>query len=561
MSWSHRGLLAAALAGTFGAVLSLAPSGWSSSAWSAEKLSLAPAEIATRADALLASEAGLPTAKVAPAKLTGDEIFLRRVTLDLHGRLPTTAEITAFALDPSTDKRAIVVKKLLADDRFGDNWSRYWRDVIMYRATEQRAQLVSGVLTSYLKDSLNANKPWSEIATAFITAEGDGLTKGECALIIAQEGKPEETVAEISRIFLGVQIQCAQCHDHPTDRWKRDQFHELAAFFPRVASRVILTPDNRSITVTVTEFGNEPFARNGSRFRGSAEHRMPDLKDPSARGTLMTPVLFATGDKLRGNTPDAERRGTLAKWITKPENEYFAKAFVNRLWSELVGEGFYEPVDDMGPDRQCDAPETLNHLAVAFTNSNYDVKWLYETIMATSAYQRDSRSRRNPDQPAFAANIPQRLRSDELYDNLTSVVGSSDGPFGGRRFGGFGGGGGPFNRGPRQQFSTVFGYDPSERRDEVSGTIPQALLMMNSAQFAGAIDARSTRSRLGRLLTEFKDDKALIGELYLRTLAREPSEKEIKTCLEYVASVKDRADAFEDLQWSLLNSTEFLYRR
>lgn len=539
--------------------------GWSVSivtSLGAEKLSLAPVDVAAKTDESLAREAGLNADKAAPAQVAKDEIFLRRVTLDLHGRLPSTAEITAFSLDPSADKRSTLVKKLLADSRFGDNWSRYWRDVIMYRATEQRAQLISGVMTDYLKDSLNANKPWSEIATAFITAEGDALTKGECGLIVAQEGKPEETVAEISRIFLGVQIQCAQCHDHPTDRWKREQFHELAAFFPRVSSRVILTPERRSITVAVTEFGNDPFAFNGNRVRGSAEHRMPDLKDPSARGTLMTPVLFATGDRLRGNTPDSERRSSLAKFITKSENDYFAKAFVNRLWSELVGEGFYEPVDDMGPDRQCAAPETLSHLAAAFTGSNYDIKWLYETIMVTHAYQRESRSRRNPDQPAFTANIPQRLRADELYDNLTSVVGSSDGPFGGRGFGGFGGGaGGRFNRGPRQQFSSAFGYDPSERRDEVAGTIPQALLMMNSPMFAGAIDARSSRTRLGRLLTEFKDDRALIGELYLRTLAREPSEKEINTCLEYVATVTSRSDAFEDIQWSLLNSTEFLYRR
>jgi hypothetical protein len=522
----------------------------------AEKPPLEPAQIAARADELLAQELGLND-QTKSAKLASDETFLRRVTLDLHGRLPTAAEITAFTLDPSADKRSALVKKLLADPRYGENWSRYWRDVIMYRATEQRAQLVSGVLTSFLRDSFNENKPWSDIATAFITAEGDALAKGECALIVAQEGKPEETVAEISRIFLGVQIQCAQCHDHPTDRWKREQFHELAAFFPRVASRVILTPENRSITVTVTEFGNTPFGFNGNRFRGSAEHRMPDLKNPNARGTLMTPVLFATGDRLRGNTPDAERRGTLAKWITKPENDYFSKAFVNRLWSELVGEGFCEPVDDMGPDRQCTAPETLNHLATSFASTNYDIKWLFETIMATEAYQRDSRSRRNPDEPAFAANVPQRLRADQLYDNLTAAVGSSAGQFGR----GFGGGGGRFGRGPRQQFSATFGYDPSERRDEVSGTIPQALFMMNSPIFAGAIDARSSRSRLGRLLSEIKDDRALISELYLRTLAREPSERETNTCLEYIASVRSRSEAFEDIQWALMNSTEFLYRR
>jgi hypothetical protein len=517
-----------------------------------------PVAVASRADELLASETGSQTSPSKPVPLADDEIFLRRVTLDLHGRLPSVGEITAFSLDPSADKRTTVVRKLLADPQYGENWSRYWRDVIMYRATEQRAQLVAGVLTTYLKDSLNQNKPWSQVATDFITAEGDGLAKGETALIIAQEGKPEETVAEISRIFLGVQIQCAQCHDHPTDRWKREQFHELAAFFPRVSSRVILTPDNRSITVAVTEFGNEPFERNGNRVRGSAEHRMPDLKDPTARGTLMTPVLFATGDKLSGNARDSVRRGTLAQWITKPENPYFAKALVNRLWSELVGEGFYEPVDDMGPDRQCDAPQTLDHLAAAFTTSNYDVKWLLETIMSTQSYQRVSRSRRTPDQQAFTANVPQRLRADQLFDNLLAALGSREPTqFGG----GMAGPGARFGRGPRQSFAAVFGYDPSERRDEVAGTIPQALTMMNSTFFAGLLDAKSSRTGLGKMLNEIKDDRALISELYLRTLAREPSKKEVDTCLAHVASVKERTEAFEDIHWSLINSTEFLYRR
>ncbi len=517
-----------------------------------------PAAVASRADQLLSSETGSAGATSKPAPLADDEIFLRRVTLDLHGRLPSASEITAFALDPATDKRSTLIRKLLADPQYGDNWSRYWRDVIMYRATEQRAQLISGVLSTYLKDSLNQNKPWSQVATDFITASGDALEKGEAALIVAQEGKPEETVAEISRIFLGVQIQCAQCHDHPTDRWKREQFHELAAFFPRVSSRVILTPDNRSITVAVTEFGNEPFERNGNRVRGSAEHRMPDLKDPSARGTLMTPVLFATGDKLPGNTRDSVRRGTLAQWITKPENPYFARAFVNRLWSELVGEGFYEPVDDMGPDRQCDAPQTLDHLAVAFTNSNYDVKWLFETIMSTESYQRVSRSRRSPDQPAFTTNVPQRLRADQLFDNLLSALGSREPTqFGG----GMAGPGARFGRSPRQSFAAVFGYDPSERRDEVAGTIPQALSMMNSTFIAGLLDAKSARTGLGKMLNEIKDDRALISELYLRTLAREPSKKEVDTCLAHIAAVKDRTEAFEDIHWSLINSTEFLYRR
>ena len=181
--------------------------------------------------------------------------------------------------------------------------------------------------------------------------------------------------------------------------------------------------------------------------------------------------------------------------------------------------------------------------------------------MSTEAYQRASRSRRNPDQPAFAANVPQRLRADELYDNVLTALNVRESTF---SFGGpYAGAGGPrFGRGgPRQLFASAFGYDPSERRDEVAGTIPQALLMMNSPSVGGQVSGGSSRSGLGKLLNDIKDDKALIGELYLRTLAREPSQKEIDTCLAHIKETGGRTEAFEDIHWSLINSTEFLYRR
>ena len=198
-----------------------------------------PAVVASKVDASLLAE--LPTTAAKPMRKIGDEEFLRRAYLDIIGHIPSPEEVTAFALNPAQDKRAKTVEKLLADERFGENWGRYYRDVIMVRKTEDRAEIVSAQLEDYLKQAFNANASWARIATEMVTATGDGTQNGACALIIAQQGQPEEVVSEVSRIFLGVQIQCAQCHDHPTDRWKREQFHELAAFFPRTSSRVIRT--------------------------------------------------------------------------------------------------------------------------------------------------------------------------------------------------------------------------------------------------------------------------------------------------------------------------------
>jgi hypothetical protein len=560
-----------------------------------------PAEVAKQLDALLREE--IPYVDSAGPQRISDEVFLRRATLDCVGRLPTPIQITTFVLDPSPDKRERLVEGLLADSRYGNHWGRYWRDVIMYRKTEERGQVLVGPLESYLVDSLNANKPWSQVATEFITAVGDLEENGACALIMAQQGNPEEVTAEVSRIFLGVQIQCAQCHDHPTDRWKREQFHELAAFFPRISSRLIMNQDRREYAVVATDNARIGMRRPMAMRRfGTPEHYMSDLDDPQARGTLMTPVLFATGQTLSTGVTDADRRATLAEWITAKDNPYFAQALVNRMWSELCGEGFYEPVDDMGPDRTPIAPKTLEYLAREFAASDYDLKWLMQTILATERYALPAAPRRAPDEPPLQANVPQRLRADVLFDNVLQALELPEpAGFGGAR----GGAVGPRQpRGPRSQFAAIFGYDPSERRDEIAGSIPQALAMMNAplvntslrgsdGQFgampgfgpgvgrvpggAGGPGMRGVglggrrlggpgmpgmgrSTMLSRLMDQTDDNQALVEELYLQVLARQPSQSEITTCLLYVKEVGRRSEAFEDILWGLVNSAEFLHR-
>jgi hypothetical protein len=489
------------------------------------------------------------------APVTGDQAFLRRAYLDLVGELPTPGEITAFCLDPSTDKRTKLVDRLLADERFGRNWGRYWRDVILYRRSADQALRASASLENYLIEKFNARSHWNEIARSFVTAQGDTYEKGETGLFMAHLAAPEEVAAETSRIFLGIQIQCAQCHDHPTDRWKRQQFHEFVAFFPRVSLRRRPTqpPSFELTSFDVGPQRRRPMMMTG---RGSLEHFMPDLKDPSSEGTLMSPVFFVTGQKLATGVSDRERRQSLAEWLTSPDNSWFAKAFVNRIWAELVGEGFYEPIDDLGPDRHCSAPQTLEYLCQQFVAHDYDVKWLFQAIAGTSAYQRESRPRRLPDQVPFAANVAYRLRADQLLDSLSLAVGAyfdrggQNGPQPGPGFRG----------GPRFQFARQFGYDPSVRRDEVTSTIPQALMMMNSPLVNGRYAGRQPNSVLGKLLASSQDNEAVAVELYLRCLAREPSDAELAVCLDYVKATGNRVEAFEDVFWTLINSEDFLYR-
>ncbi len=519
---------------------------------------LDPQATARQVDELLASESfgGAEQPDAATAPQAGDQTMLRRLALDLVGQPPTPDEITAYALDTSPDKQSAAVERLLADKSFGQNWAYYWRDVIMYRRSEERALQVNPALIKFLTAEFNGRPHWDQIARQFIIATGDIQQAGATAIIMAQMGVAEDTTAEVSRIFMGIQIQCAQCHNHPTDRWQREQFHELAAFFPRISIQPVREDGKRrSFAVVSTDKG--PKKKGGNARRGSLEHFMPDLDHPEAEGTLMKPVFFVTGQKLDTGMADQERREQIADWITSRENRWFAKAFVNRMWAELVGRGFYEPVDDIGPDRSCSAPQTLEYLADGFADSQYDVKWLFRTIAATEAYARQSRSRYDESGAPFASNCPQRLRGDQLYSALLVALELPEGNREAARRKDYRRADGT----PRGQVNKAFGYDPSERRDEIVGSIPQALFLMNGVELNRAITARGPNTMLNRLLKSIDEDDAVVQELYLRCLARDPNDEEVETCLEYVKSVGDRAEAFEDIAWSLVNSTEFLNRK
>jgi hypothetical protein len=522
-----------------------------------------PIKTAAAVDALLAAEAygGNPeqdsgAAPIKPAPITDDATFLRRLSLDLVGELPAPEQVIRFTLDTAPNKRSAEVERLLADPHYGHNWARYWRDVILYRRKEDRALLVAPALTNWLTDGFNKNVSWDKIAREFITASGGIRENGSTAIILAQSADPSDTTAEMSRILLGIQIQCAQCHDHPSDHWKREQFHELAAFFPRIGIRPETPGDPRSFAVVSL---NRPRQKRvpGQPEEATLEHFMPDLNHPEAEGRQMQPIFFVSGQQLDFGLDDTARREKLAEWMTADTNRWFARAMVNRLWSELVGRGFYEPVDDMGPDRKPIAPQTFEALTSGFIESRYDLKWLFRTITATEAYQRQSRSRHDGDTAPFAANRPQRLRADQLFDVLCDALDIDEaaltppGQEGAGRLG---------LNGPRGALIRTFGYDPSLRRDEVAGSIAQALWMMNAGLLNRFARGNNPDTMLGRLLRESSDDKMVLVELYLRCLAREPRTSELTVCQEHITATNDRVAAFEDILWGLLNSTEFLHR-
>ncbi len=566
-------------------------------------------------------EQQLAESKVNPAGLVNDEDFLRRVHFDIAGTIPTAKEVTLFGLDPDPNKRAKIVEQLLGTDDYALNWARYWRDVLFLRATNERARIMARTFEDWMTKQLQANTGWDDITRSLITGKGEISEHGEAALIFIHEANPEEIAGEVSRIFLGIQMQCANCHDHPTDKWTRDQFHSLAAFFPRITLR--REPDNPAgFTVasfeggrgpgnrfgggpfqdnpeqtfgffdrnndgklTKAELGDSPISRLFDRLlenadknrdgaltlqeikdmppppmppgRGKSEHHMPDLQHPNDEGKLMTPALFTTNVKGRVGMEDEDRRELLGKWITSPNNSWFAKSLVNRVWGELLGEGFYMPIDDMGPERKPRMVAALDYLAAEFVKRGHDLKWLLRTITATNAYQRQIRHNDPTENPVpFASAIPVRLRSDQIFNAIIKVLGVDEGS----RAAGAGPIQARFRRDPRSQFEEKFGYDPSTPQDELLGNVPQALTLMNFPPLANALRADGN-TRLGQILSNNKNDQDAIAELYLSFLSRDPSKKELSIATEYLAKVGNRREAFEDLAWSLLNSSEFISKR
>ncbi len=320
-------------------------------------------------DALV--ETFLDSAKVPLATPTSDVEFVRRVYLDLTGRLPSPEQTRAFVMTSSGEKRGKLIEHLLNGQEYAQNWARYWRDVVRFRATTQNGnRVLYDELEEWLADQFARNRPWDEIARGIITATGRDDENGAVNVALAHGTQAVELAGEVSRIFLGVQIQCAQCHDHPSDSWKRQQFHEFAAYFAGLKGR------------QVAEGGAGQGRVVELLAQGKPRYTMPDKQDPQKQ-IFVAPKFFLDpkGDVLPNGLTAAERLAMAASYVTGQDNPWFAKAFVNRVWYVLMGEGFYSPVDDMGPNREAKAPEVLDALASAFQKGGYDVRWLFRTIL------------------------------------------------------------------------------------------------------------------------------------------------------------------------------------
>lgn len=473
-----------------------------------------------------------------------DLAFLRRVYLDLTGRLPQADTIDRFAADSSADKRGRLIESLLQSDAYAVNWGRYWRDVVTYHTPASGNYLRWESFDRWWVDQLKRNRPWNEIVTELVTASGVNDETAPVNYLTALYGNPVEIAATTSRVFLGVQIQCAQCHDAKTEPWKREQFHEFAAFFGR--ARLV---QHKDVDGRGTPYAIEP--------RADGQHQMTDKKDP-AQLIEMRP-RFLTGEAVSKDTPDLERREALARLLTRPENPWFARCYVNRMWTALMGWGFYPTVADLGSAESPRFPEVLAYLEKEWVASGYDMRWLFRTITQSQIYQ--GQLQPPPDDAEATPSVcPVRLRAEQVFDALQESLGFNEkdknipapapnsAPAVQR------------HSGLRNMVYQNFKEDPSQPQGEVQGTIPQALLMMNSRLVHVSTSANG-KTLLAGLLAKGLSDEQIVAALYERVLARKPTAAEQGVCQRYIAKVGNRQEGLEDILWGLVNSTEFLIKK
>jgi len=471
------------------------------------------------------------------APAADDAEFLRRATLDLIGRPPTPDELARLQGDSSPQRRSAVVERLLASPRYGDNWANYWSDVISHRTPQPELTFLDyRLLREWLAEQFNSNATWDETVYRLLTARGKVADNPAATFVGFHQADRSRLASETTRIFLGTQIGCAECHDHKFIDMPRETFHRFAAFFVRTEAKL---PWNDSGQIEV-------------KSAAKGEYKMPGGK------AEMRPAAF-DGDPVDLGTTDLERRAELAAWIVHPDNAWFAKAYVNRIWARLMGRGFCEPVDEIGELASAELPEVHAALAEHFAASGYDTKELMRLIVSTRGYEHRAvdladASRRT----ALAATAA--LRGDEVFDSLVATVelpnvrAPAEKATDAVRFP-------PPPKSTRDLVNDAFGYDPSIAKDNVLRTMKQAMFLMNNQQLQGQVNgAADSGTVLARMLAEEPDDTALIGGLFVRVLAREPGPRELEMARSHIKTLGNRREAFEDLLWSLLNTAEFTTR-
>ena len=481
------------------------------------------------------AHAKLRTLHMQSSEVCSDQVFVRRVFLDIVGLLPTAAEYERFMDDESPEKRLRLIDDLLRRPEFPELWAMKWAELLRIESGSRRISHKAMYLyNEWIKSSILGGVPLDRMVRELLGAEG-GNFRNPPANFYLVDTSPTQMAENVAQVFMGIRIQCAQCHNHPFERWTQDDYYSFAAFFAQVGKK---TSDDPRESIVFN---------SGS---GEVKHLSTGRVMPPKFLGGQTPAIPAGGD----------RRKVVSEWLTSPENPYFAASFVDRVWAHFMGRGLVEPPDDVRVSNPPSHPALRARLAREFIESNYDLRALVRTIANSRTYQLSTHT--NPtnvgDRQNLSHAIVRRLPAETLLDAICQVTGIPEKfrglPLGARAMQVSDGRSGSY-------FLDVFGRPPRlsvctcERRDEP--TLSQALHLINGRTVADKISAEG--GRLARRMSEGASPAQIIDELYVAAYTRLPSEIEKTTLQETVTQSFDQRQALEDIYWAVLNSKEFLF--
>jgi len=474
--------------------------------------------------------------RLPPSAPCDDATFLRRVTVDIAGRLPTLAETDAFLADADSAKRAKAIDRLLDSPDYADTFANKWAAILRNKRTDDTLhRRGSYAFHAWIRQSLLDNKPFDQFVREILTASGEVGTN-PAVVWFRQVAEPNQQVEDASQLFLGLRLQCARCHHHPFEKWSTEDYYQLAAFFSRVGRKKGAQP------------GEDRIYHN----RGT----------PQAAGPKGAHRAVALGSEPAEIPADVDPRTALAEWMTAADNPFFARSAVNRYWKHFFSRGLVEPEDDMRLTNPPTNPALLDALAADFVAHGYDLKHLVRTICNSATYQLSAEPNEfnAEDRQAFSRYYPRRLSAETALDAIDALTGKTTafaGTLAGTRSVQL-----PdpnFNN----YFLTVFGRpngDSACECERVSeANLAQSIHLINSSDILGKLGGADGRA--AKLAGDAsRDDAAKIDELYRVAFSRPPSAEERALVEQYLAAHADnRPAAFEDVIWSLLNTKEFLF--
>lgn len=486
---------------------------------------------------------------IPPSELCDDETFLRRVTIDIAGRLPTIEETESFLASKVEKKRSQVIDRLLSSPGYADYFANKWTTLLKNRRDDASDITSNFAFHAWLRDSLLENKPYDQIVRELLAATGTVVGNPPVAWY-KRVKDPKDQLEDVSQLFLGVRLQCAQCHHHPFERWSQDDYYSLSAFFSRV--------------------GRKP---TGVRGEDLIFHQRGIATAKNVRsGIDLKPK--ALGDDVGEISADEDPRLKLADWMKSPRNPFFAKAVVNRYWKHFFKTGLIEPEDDIRDTNPPSNPELLSALEKQFIESEFDLKELVRTITNSTTYQLSSKpnSYNIVDNQNYSRFYPRRLQAEVLFDSIDDVTGAkttfANLPPGTRAIAL------PDNSYNKStQFLRVFGRPDSTSVCECervqSSSLAQSLHLINSSEMKSKLTYRG-----GRIESLAKDEIPItekVEKLYLSAFSRKPTEREIEIAVKYLEA--PAIDASEkpvtgqqalkqnlmDLAWALMNTKEFMF--